>query len=113
MIVRPGGNPGPAANSIKPDVDGHQASRMTKGECACCRSPAPGVAITGRTDRDRSTRAGYLPESQHHMLPASWRHSQTANTISRRGPEQHAEVITGELTFATVRQGTANDLGAD
>jgi hypothetical protein len=74
-----GGSPGPAANSVKPDVDGHRASRMTHGECACHHSPARGPVVavrgpaTGRADRDRSIKAGYLAESQHHMLSASRR----------------------------------------
>jgi hypothetical protein len=32
MIRQPGGSAGPAANSLKPDVDGHRVSRMTDGE---------------------------------------------------------------------------------
>src|SRR5208282_4375729 len=31
------------------------------------------VPVTGRAGRGRSTRAGYLAKSRHHMLPASWR----------------------------------------
>jgi hypothetical protein len=37
---------------------------------------------------------------------------QMANTISRRGPGQQPEVITGELTFAIGRQGSVNDLAS-
>ena len=70
----------------------------------------PVVAVrgpaTGRADRDRSTRAGYLAESQHHMLPASRRSPSTANTISRRGPGQRLELTTGEPAFAIGRQAT-------
>src|SRR4030081_233354 len=29
------------------------------------------VSVIGRADHDRMTRAGYLPESQHHVLPVS------------------------------------------
>ena len=58
------------------------------------------VPVTGRAGRGRSTRAGYLAKSRHHMLPAPWRHSPTANPISRRGPGQQPEVITAELTTA-------------
>jgi hypothetical protein len=53
------------------------------------------VPVTGRAGRDRSTRAGYLAKAQHQMLLAYWRHSPTANTISRRGPGQQA--ITRDL----------------
>src|SRR5271155_1504102 len=68
---KPGESPGPAADSLKPDVDGR-----------------------------RGTRAGYLAKTQHHMLPASRRHSPAANTICHRGPGQQLEVTTGELTVA-------------
>src|SRR5580658_6871356 len=67
------------------------------------RGPVVAVPVpaTGRAGRDRSTRAGYLARAQHHMLPASWRHSPTANTICHQGPGQQPEVTTGELTTAT------------
>src|SRR5271156_3759744 len=71
QIPQPGGCPGPAANSVKPDVDTHRAGRS------------------------RNTRAGYLAKAQHQMLPASWRHSPAGNAISHRGPGQQPEVITG------------------
>jgi hypothetical protein len=79
-----------------------------------CVPPRPGggqvVAAdgpaTGRADRDRSMRAGYLAESQHHMLPASRRSPSTANTISRRGPGQRLELTTGEPAFVIGRQAT-------
>ena len=54
-------------------------------------------------------KAGYLTESRHHMLPASWRYPQTANTISHRGPGQHLEFTTGEPATAIGRQGSGND----
>jgi hypothetical protein len=85
---------------------------MTHGQCACRHSPSGGPVVavrgpaTGRADRDRSTRAGYLAESQHHMLPASRRSPSTANTISRRGPGQRLELTTGEPAFAIGRQAT-------
>src|SRR5580658_1737624 len=80
---KPGVSPGPAADSLKPDVDGHRAARLTGGE-----------------SRGRRTRAGYLAKAQHHMLPAPWRYSPTANTICHRGPGQQPEVITAELRIA-------------
>ncbi len=39
---RSGGNPGPAANSAKPDGDGHRACPMTMANMACHHSPAAG-----------------------------------------------------------------------
>ena len=44
------------------------------------------------------------------MLPAAWRHPPTAHTISRRGPGQQPQAITGELTIpipAGPRTGTS------
>src|SRR5580700_6185480 len=40
---------------------------------------------------------------------ASWRHSPTGNSISRRGPGQRSEVITGELTTAITCHSSGND----
>ena len=54
----------------------------------------------------------YLAKSRHQMLPASWRHSPTANSRGRRGPEQQPEVITGELTTAITRH-SGNHPAAD
>jgi hypothetical protein len=53
--------------------------------------------------------AGYLATSQHQMLPASGRHPQTENTISRRGPWQ-PRAITGNITIAIGRQAVVDDL---
>src|SRR6266851_763495 len=89
-------------------IGGCQPSQPSDGPVVAVRVP-----VTGRADRDRTTRAGYLAKSLHQMLPASWRHSQTADTICRRGPGQQPEVITGELTFAIGRQGGGNDLDVD
>src|SRR5689334_13177715 len=57
-----GGNPGPAANSAKPDGDGHRACPMTHGEYGLPPLPGGGPVLaiggpdTGHADRDRSTR---------------------------------------------------------
>src|SRR6266849_5010191 len=88
-IRQPGGSPGPAANSLTPDLDGHRASRMTDGEISrgypLIRPPrsargarigenqqrpppepcdgmvvAVRVPVTGRGGRARTMRAGYL-----------------------------------------------------
>src|SRR6478736_3794201 len=79
-----GGNPGPAANSAKPDGDGHRVCPMTHGEYGL-PPPSGGEPVlviggpgTGRADRDRST-------------------------------GQRLEPTTGEPTLAIGRQGNGND----
>jgi hypothetical protein len=109
-----GGNPGPAANSAKPDEDGHRACPMTHGAYGLPPPPGggrswPSAVPTPGADRDRSTRTGYLAGSQHRTLPASRQYPQTANKISRRGPGQRPEPTTGEPTFAIGHQGNGND----
>src|ERR1051326_4248466 len=109
-----GGNPGPAANSAKPDEDGHRACPMPHGAYGLPPPPGggrswPSAVPTPGADRDRSTRTGYLAGSQHRTLPASRQYPQTANKISRRGPGQRLEPTTGEPTFAIGHQGNGND----
>src|ERR1700735_3903209 len=68
-----------------------------------------GRARPGTAGRGRNTRAGYLAKAQHHILPASWRHSPAADTISRQGPGQQPEVITAKLTTTMIRHISDND----
>ena len=79
-----------------------RARREVPGSAGVIRSPIIGRSqpstsgSTGPGDRGRSTRADHLAKSRHQMLPASWRHSPTANSISHRGPGQQPEVITDQ-----------------
>jgi len=138
LTIRPPGG-SLAANSLRPDVEGHRASRLT--DCGISRGnwlirsprsargariggnrqrlpPESGdgtvvavrVPVTGNAGRGRSTRAGYLAEAQHQKLPASRRHPQKANTVIRRGPGQQPEFITGELTITIPRPPAGDDL---
>src|ERR1700722_18706431 len=68
-----------------------------------------GRARRGLAGRGQNMRVGYLANDQHHILPASWRHSPTGDTISRQGPGQQPEVITAELTTTIIRYITDND----
>src|ERR1700733_4493684 len=74
----------------------NKPQKPSHGTAAAVRVP-----VSGRADRDRSTRGGYLAKAQHRMLPACWRCSPRANTICHRGPGQQPEVTTGELITAT------------
>ena len=92
-----------------------RARREVPGSAGVIRSPVIGRSqlstsgSTGPGDRGRSTRADHLAKSRHQMLPASWRHSPTANSIRRRGPGQQPEVITDQPTTAITSHSSCNE----
>src|SRR5689334_1968108 len=85
------GNPGPAANSAKPDGDGHRVCPMTHGEYGLPPPSGGGPVLviggpgTGRADRDRST-------GRVIWLDPSIARSQHLGGIRRRRTRSAAEV---------------------